>query len=170
MVQVCDSKEALHLLLTQVVDLAFVGMKPQSAEMVARILTADRLVVIAPQQAVQEFSWRESPFILRESGSGTRRATEQVLTDLGVSLESLRKAAQVNDAELILQMVEDGLGVAVVSRLQAENAIQTGRGVQIVKELPAERSFQVVWLRSRAGNPLLEAFLSIIPADEQQDA
>lgn len=167
-VQVCDSKEALNLLLKQAVDLAFVGMKPHSAEMVARTLSADRLVVIAPQQITQEFSWRESPFILRESGSGTRRATEQVLTELGVSLEALRKAAQVNDADLILQMVENGLGVAVVSRLQAEHAIRAGRGVEVVQELPAKRNFQVVWLRDRAGNPLLEAFLSVIPEDDQE--
>lgn len=158
-IQVCDSEEGLDLLLKQEVDLACIGMKPTTTEVVAEPFAADRLVVVGPAYNSLESGWREAPFILRESGSGTRRATEQVLTDLGVSIDTLKRAAQVNDADLVLQMVEDGLGVAIVSGLQAEHAMQTGRAIRIVEELPVERRFQMVWLRSRDGQALLQAFV-----------
>lgn len=160
MVQVCDSEQALDLLAKQSVDLACVGMKPQSPEMVAVPFAQDRLVVIAPTEIHQEFSWRESPFILRESGSGTRQATEQVLRDLGVSVDTLKRAAQANDPDLILQMVEKGLGVAVVSGFQAEDAMNSGKRVQIVEELPERRQFYTVRLRNREEEALIHAFLS----------
>ncbi len=160
-VDVCDSQEALDLLYAREVEIAGVGSKPVSTEVAFSELGSDQLVIVAGAEFFTEIPWVKAPFLLRESGSGTRRATQRALTDRGISMDTLRQAAQTNDPDLMMNLVESGVGLAVVSSLQAEDAIRAGKRVRIVEELSSQRSFYLVWLRDRDKNPLVRAFIEI---------
>jgi DNA-binding transcriptional LysR family regulator len=73
----------------------------------------------------------EADWVAREPGSGTRAMTERLLTDNGVDPSNLRLVAQLGTGEAIVSAIEGGLGVAVVSRLVAEKALELGTVARI---------------------------------------
>ena len=145
-VYVGDSRDVLERLVSRELDVACVGTTPNPREVDIRVMGEDKLVLITHEDWTDEFSWRESPLILREDGSGTRLAMEKELEAMGVSIATVRRAAEVNDTDLILRMVEKGMGTAVVSSLHAEEALQEGRRIRILREFPAGRKFYLAWL------------------------
>jgi DNA-binding transcriptional LysR family regulator len=66
------------------------------------------------------------PFIIRESGSGTRRETEDYLRSRGIDPGSLSVAACLGDPDAVLESVSMGLGVSIVSRLSATGYEKAG--------------------------------------------
>jgi DNA-binding transcriptional LysR family regulator len=87
----------------------------------------------------------EEPWVMRESGSGTRQVVEGVLREHGIDPEGLNVVTELGTGEAIVSAVEGGLGVSVLSRYVAEKALQLGSVVEIsATGLPAERPFFVV--------------------------
>ncbi len=162
-----DSGQVLELLQKGDVDVAILGSKPESAEIASVRIAADRLVIVANPAYCRTAEWRSCPFILRESGSGTRRAAEEALRDMGVFPEGISYTLLTNDTSLMLRMVESGLGLAVVSNLDAKDAVASGH-VQIVHELPTGRRFYVAYPRAEENTPLLQAFLRTVASQMEQ--
>ncbi|WP_426454629.1 selenium metabolism-associated LysR family transcriptional regulator [Paenibacillus sp. S-38] len=162
-VSVEDSQQILDSLYRGSVDIAYVGTKPEHPEAHYIPMTADRLIVISNRPEWSDRDLPECPFILRETGSGTRAAFEQAMSSMGVMPDKVKCAAEVSDTGLIIQLVEAGMGLAVVSSLDAESLIQHGR-VHVVHELPAERQFYLVFMRDASCQALIEAFVQLAAA------
>lgn len=158
-----DSGQTLDLLLKDEIDVAILGSRPDSVEIASERIATDRLVVVAAPEHAAPGAWQDGPFILREPGSGTRRAAEMALRDMGISADAVPVVLQTNDASLILRMVQEGLGLAVVSCLDAQEAVAAGR-LRIVHEWTTDRPFYAACLRTHAGAPLVGAFLQTVRA------
>jgi DNA-binding transcriptional LysR family regulator len=63
---------------------------------------------------------RKTPFIMRETGSGTRREIESILLKIGVDMENLRVPAYLPDSHSILLAVSHGMGVSLISKVAAD--------------------------------------------------
>lgn len=162
-VNVADSRQILDSLYRGTVDLAYVGTKPEHPEAHYIPMTADKLVVISNRPEWSDWDLADCPFILRETGSGTRAAFEQAMSVMGVNPDKVKCAAEVSDTGLIIQLVEAGMGLAVVSSLDAESLIQQGR-MKVVHEWPAERQFYLVYMRDSTNRALIEAFVQLATA------
>lgn len=158
-VNVADSQHILDSLYRGSIDLAYVGVKPEHPEAHCIPMTSDKLVVISNRDAWSDRDLTECPFILRETGSGTRTAFEQAMSVMGLNPDKVKCAAEVSDTELIIQLVEAGMGLAVVSSLDVGSLVQQGR-IKVVQELPAERQFYLVYMRDSSSQALIEAFIS----------
>lgn len=55
------------------------------------------------------------PMIMRESGSGTRRETDNYLKSIGMSSADLNVAGYMNNIEGIKSMVAAGKGITILS-------------------------------------------------------
>lgn len=87
----------------------------------------------------------EQTWVHRESGSGTRQVSESVLAEHGLDPAELRVAVELGTGEAIVNAIEGGLGISIVSRFVAEKALALGTVVQLdVSGLPAERPFFIV--------------------------
>lgn len=73
-------------------------------------------------------------FVLRESGSGTKMASENMERSLKLDLKSIKVAAQFESSEMVRRAVEAGVGIAFISRL----AIRDSRELQKVQEFRFE--------------------------------
>ena len=69
---------------------------------------------------------RSSPFIMRETGSGTRREIENLLTKIGVDLHSMNIPAYYSDAHSILLAVSRGMGISLISKVAALMYVKAG--------------------------------------------
>lgn len=73
----------------------------------------------------------EEPIILREELAGTREVLLDGLREHDISPDMLNVAMVLGNAEAIEMAVEEGLGIAFVSRLAASRGLELGRVVEV---------------------------------------
>lgn len=110
----------------------------------------DELVLIAaPVAALPEAmtvaELLEIPLLLREEGSGTRKAIEGALTRYRITVGQLTVAAVFGSANAIKEAVKAGLGLAIVSRQAVLDDLERGSLRQIaLPDLSLRRDFYLV--------------------------
>lgn len=126
----------------------------------------NRLVAIAPEDhplaqqktvSLQEFS--QAPFLMRESGSGTRFAIEQHMRELNCEL-NVRMTIESNEA--IKHSVMSGLGVSILSEHTLTFGGSSGLAVLNVEQLPIRTNWHLVRLKSKPLSPVASALLEFI--------
>ncbi|MFB4165984.1 selenium metabolism-associated LysR family transcriptional regulator [Alteribacillus sp. JSM 102045] len=165
--EVSDSEKVLEKLEREKIDMAIVGVEPSSPAFYSTAVASDKLVVIAPVDHPlchsPTESWerlKEFDFVLREEGSGTRKAMEEYLQQHGASLASLRSVLQVGNTEALIAAVEEGVGISCVSHLAAIPAEKSGR-IKIIDTLDSvQRTFYLSVLEQRKEKAVIKEFIS----------
>ncbi len=104
-------------------------------------------------QDLQEALW-----LLREPGSGTQEAVEQVLLP---HLHQLRPAAEFSNSEAIKHAAAAGLGLACLSRALVARFLASGELLELNTRLPKlTRRFFLIYHRNKILSPQLTAFLN----------
>jgi DNA-binding transcriptional LysR family regulator len=159
-------------LLSSPLDLALVEAPVSDDRLTSAPLWEDRLVVIAPpehilarQGVVRLAEVLAQPFIGREPDSATRLLLERELHSRGISLPV---KIEVASNEAIKQMVQVGLGLAMVSETTIQTELALGKLVALpVPELVIERNFSLLQVVKRPLGASGEAFLSLLHDPEQ---
>lgn len=163
-----DTREVIERLVEKEFEIGVVGSRPEGHKLISQMLCEDELVLITNGDdkyfnlRSEAFSIHEIEnefFILRESGSGTRKEFEKALINKGRDPGNLRVLAQMNSTEAIVQSVRQGLGVSVVSSLSIRDYVKFGliRAFRI-KDLELKREFYIVTVRNRPISPVIQAF------------
>jgi DNA-binding transcriptional LysR family regulator len=100
------------------------------------------------------------PLVLREEGSGTRRAVEVALQPLGISLGECAVVAEFGSTTAVKQAVAAGLGAGFLSdaSVAAELAAGSLRRVEVVGFAAIPRRFFAVWDPQREASPAAARF------------
>lgn len=115
--------------------------------------------LIKKSQVIDLESLKNIPWVMREKGSGTRKALEQALAKRGIFVSDLKINLEVKSTEALVQYVLWGTGIGFTSRLVVQNYLQQGRLKEIkVKDLQFSRNFYLIWHPKREVFPL---FLSL---------
>ena len=112
--------------------------------------------------SVKEF--QSLPFILREEGSGTRKAMERHFSEAGINPREMSVAATLGSTEAVKEAVRAGLGLSVISRLAAKEDLRAGRLVEVkIRGLgPMRRNFYIAVRRGRTLPAHYRAFLDFL--------
>jgi DNA-binding transcriptional LysR family regulator len=98
----------------------------------------------------------EQPWILRESGSGTRALFDRVVAP---QLATLHIRLQLEHTEAIKRAVEAGLGLACLSRVALHEAFRRGSLIELhTPQFDLQRNFYFVRHRQRHVSPASRAF------------
>ncbi len=134
------------------VQLAVISSKPASRDSEFRHFLTDHVVFIVPAEhpwsqrdviAPEELT--QVDFILRDPESGTRQQTEVILREAGLSIDDLNIVLELGNSEAISMAVEEGMGVAFISRLVAQRGIELGKIKEVrVAGLNFEREVYIV--------------------------
>lgn len=132
----------------------------------------NRLVAIAPQDhplsSKKHISWKafcEAPFLMRESGSGTRYAIEEHVKRFR---ERLNVRMTIESNEAIKHSVMSGLGVSILSEHTLTFGGQSGLSVLNIKELPIHTNWYLVRIKNKPLSPIAEALLSFVKQMDRQ--
>ena len=165
-----DTKEIIHKVLDNEVEIGFVGQREGSEKLVFHGFSTEKLVLIAPvdsplpthdQITVGEL--KKAPLILRESGSGTRGTVERRLRELGVKEADLNIVMRVGSTAAVKKAVESGAGVSIISERAIENEIKLGTIKKLpIKDLELHREFFTVYRRGRSHSPATKALLEFL--------
>jgi DNA-binding transcriptional LysR family regulator len=94
-------------------------------------IAEDEIVIISsddhPLAKKQRLSVNDivtQPFIMPETGSGLRECIDDFLSDMNVDLQNIRVVMTLGNPELIVQMVQSGIGISLVSKWSVFRAVK----------------------------------------------
>jgi DNA-binding transcriptional LysR family regulator len=155
-------------------DLYVMSQLPENLEVNAHQFLDNPLVVIAPKThpLVQEKNiplkrLAEEVFIMREPGSGTRRAFQKLLDEHRLNV---KVRLELGSNEAIKQAIAGGLGLSVLSRhaLTAETVGELT--VLDVDEFPIPRQWYVVYLAGKQLSVVASTFLDYLQSEAEKIA
>lgn len=110
-----------------------------------------------PQTPISAEKLRNARWLLREHGSGTQEAVEQLLIP---HLHQLRPSVEFSNSEAIKQAAIAKLGITCLSRAIVASSLRSGELVELKTTLPyLTRRFYLIHHRDKAISPQLNAFL-----------
>jgi DNA-binding transcriptional LysR family regulator len=168
--QISDTQDVITKVLAHELELGFVGTRDKSDKLVFKNFANDKLVLIASahntalhQNGLTAEQLKGIPFILRESGSGTRTTVKQRLLEKGIKEEELNVIMKLGSTAAVKHAVENGPGVSFVSEKAIKNEIELGTiKVVPVVDLELDRDFFIVFQRHRSQSPAADALLRFL--------
>lgn len=167
-----DSSFAVDRIQAGEAAFAFVGTVSRKTIVCYHPVYRDKIVLITPN--TPEFAQKKAdgvlgralldyPMIMRESGSGTRKETENYLNGIGKSVADLNVAAYMNNIEGIKSMVASGRGATVLSECAAGDAIRAGRvlSFDLEKDGPY-RDIYIAYMKNHCFTRMEEDFLHYV--------
>ena len=150
-------------------DLYIMSFPPEELDVVATPFLDNPLVVVAPAAyplpagPLSLADLVPHPFLLRETGSGTRKAVDRHLAANGLTLK-VKLALGSNEA--IRDLVASGMGLAILSRhVLGEHPEQEGLRILEVAGFPLQQPWSVVHLRQKILSLPAHAFMDeLLPA------
>ncbi len=168
--EVADTGDILHRLLTHDLDIGFIGSFPDRTPLKAMRVATDRLVcAMPPNHALasrKKLSLRDLMnygLVLRETGSGTRRTLEQALAQKERSLEDANVVMELGSTQAVLSAVAGGLGITVVSSFATADHVAAG--TILVRDFPDLDLVRDLYVAFNEKTPLSraqDAFLDFI--------
>lgn len=122
----------------------------------------DEVILIAPAdhtwagyRRVYPDDLLDEPMVLREESSGTIEVLKTGLLKHDISFDMLNVTMGLGNAEAIEMAVEEGIGVAFISRLAAARGIELGRIVEV--EVEGMKLFRKIYLARNQRFPTTRA-------------
>jgi len=168
---IADSQEVIERLLAGDIEVGVVGMRFAEEKVDAYSLLHDRVIIIAfpqhPLASKREVSWEElraAPLLIRERGSGTRKAFEGYIQGAGLRLDDFNIIAEVGSSTAVKEGVKGGIGLGIISDLAVHDEMAGGvvREITVRGERALERDFFVVVPRGRELSPPARRFLEFL--------
>lgn len=162
-----NSKKVSEEIAAGTVDLGLVGALMSNPPLAYLPFCAERLKLIvgcnhpwaqAPPQSPGEIT--KQLFLLREKGSGMRHMLEKKLEEYSLNLETVM---ELSNTEMIIRLVETGMGVSIVSEYAVAREVKLGTIKAL--DLPfmeIKRFFYMVYSREIPPSPALKAFVHFI--------
>lgn len=169
--RVSDSEVISRLVASAEVDLGIIGATSEEADLASQLLVRDSLVVLGREEIMGQVGDSglirddvlQLPWIVREQGSGTRKALEQGLREFDLRLPDLRVVATVDSTVSVLKCIQAGLGVSITSQWAAEELAGSDSGIRGVDPGWAfERSFYMLWHRQRTPSSAANCFSRLL--------
>lgn len=164
---VSNRESVLGQLAHNRIDLAIMGQVPGGLDLEATRFMDNPLVVIAPpehplarKKRVPLAALASEPFLVRETGSGTRGAMERFFADRSMEL---RTSMEMSSNEAIKQAVQAGLGLGILSLQTLEQELALKRlAVLNVEGFPIMRHWYVVHRTDKRLSPAAQAFKNFV--------
>lgn len=168
--EVANSSEVIEKVLAGAVDLGFVETPDNTRGLREQVVATDRLVVVvapshpwADASTISLQTFAATTLILREKGSGTRRALEDELARHGH--EPPASVLELGSTSTVRAAVTGGSSPTVVSELAVASDIDAGRLVSVeVTDLDIRRRLRAIRTGGSGGPDLAADLLGELPS------
>ena len=168
-----DSSQVVSHIVDGMADVGFTGTVLEKKYCRYIPFYKDKLSIITPNtekyRALQEdggdeiFWLKGEHVILREEGSGTRKAAQKQLKKAGIDMGELDIIASIDNQETIKRSVRQGMGVSILSRLATEEEVQEGHMLAFpIPKSDAGRDINLVYNKNTPMTANVERFIKII--------
>ena len=173
--QVTNHEQILNRLSENLDDLYVMSQLPESIEVTYKPVLENPLVVLAPSDhpLTQEKNIpleriAAEPFIMREPGSGTRKAVQDLFDEHKLSL---KVQLDLGSNEAIKQAIAGGLGISILSlHTLALECPSRQLSVLDVQHFPIERYWYAIYPTGKQLSIVAKAFLDYLLTEGKQVA
>ena len=176
-IMACTPEQVIPRLLCSEANLGIVSYEGCNEDFECQIFFTDYIIFIVPEnhawasrRCIEPAELIDVPFIMREQGSGTRRA---LLTELGkhdIALTDLNILLEIGNTEAVIKAVEGGFGVSFISHLAASWALKLGTIVEVpVTGFELHRKIYMMRHNLQAGNRATDVFWDFIHTPSNAD-
>lgn len=164
-----DSLEIAEKVLAHEVDFAVVGAVFDTEKLASEYWLKDELGFVVSSD--DPFNKSEplflnmlikAPMVIREVGSGHRRALEEALLRRGLDLSDFNIALEVSSSEAVKNAVRAGLGYSFLSKNALEFGEKHGLVRINVEDFVVERGFYILTRRSKRLTVIADEFYSFL--------
>lgn len=164
-----NSEQVQSSVLEGALDLGFVdgtasakGISAEAAggELVAAVCSKN--YPLAELSAVKASELHEYEFVSREPGSGTRECVESYLAANGSSYENLKTVMELGSPQALKNVVQSGLGFALMSTSVVRREIERGELVAVPLVPPLKRDFLLVMPKERFRSRTISIFVDFV--------
>ncbi len=168
---IADSQQIIDMLRAGEIEVGAVGMRFEGEGVDAYPLFRDRVIIVAsaqhPLAVKREISWEElraAPLLIRERGSGTRKAFEQHVAAAGLRMDDFRVVGEMGSSTAVKEGVKAGIGLGIISDLAVREDIKGGgiKEVRVQGQGAIERAFFAVVPAGRDLSPPARHFLEFL--------
>jgi len=167
-----NTKRVVELLNAGNIDIGLVEGDVARQKMVVDKLVSDELALIVPpvhpwakKRTISIFEITKEPFIFREEGSGTRQVIEKYLGKYSIIPQNMMISMVLGSTEAIKESVENGMGIAIVSRWAVRKEIKYGTLRPLsFKEEKMLRDFSLIFQKKAISSHAVDEFLSYLRA------
>jgi DNA-binding transcriptional LysR family regulator len=164
--RVTNKEQVLASMADNLDDLYLLGTPPDEIDVVATPIMDNPIVVLAApdhplakKKKITLERLAQEPWIMREAGSGTRKAIERVFAEKGLEV---RPRLELGSNEAIKQAILAGLGISALS-CHALALHQPGQfAVLDAKSFPIQRHWYAVYPAGRQISVVARAFLDFL--------
>lgn len=167
--RVAGSGKVIRWVKEREIDLGVVGIPPQADNLQFIEWLKDELVLIVPPnhryagKSIKLLDVINENIIIREEGSGTRKAMLEILTNDGVSTKDINIEMELGSTRAVIGAVQAGIGIGFVSRWAAQDMLDIGKiSKATLLGVNMNRSFYLTSYYPEVNNYASEAFTNII--------
>ncbi|WP_115717579.1 LysR family transcriptional regulator [Gallaecimonas mangrovi] len=167
-VNIANTYELCEKLAHFELDIALIEGENHHPDLVAEHWLDDEMLLVAcaghplaGQSQVGFDSLNGCPWVLREPHSGSR---EQFDRDLAPHIATLGPVMELNALEAIMMAVENNLGLTFVSRLAANDRLNSGRLVALNVGKRYRRQLRLIWHKNKYHSALIKSFITLCQA------
>ncbi len=160
-----DSLEMAEKVIAHEVDFAVVGAVFDTEKLTSEFWLKDELgfvvscdSTIRSKQTIDIHTLKENPMIVREIGSGHRRALEEALAKHNLDLNDFNIALEAGSTEAVKNAVRAGIGYSFLSKHALESGNQQGLEWTNVEDFYIERGFYLLSRRNKPLTPIADEF------------
>jgi DNA-binding transcriptional LysR family regulator len=165
-----DTRGIIKRLLDNAIEIGVVGASEKSDKLTFTRFASDKLALIVPArnrwfagETATLDELKKAPFVMRETGSGTRSITQQRLRKADLSLDDLNIAMTLGSTTAVKRAVESGAGVSIVSERAVQHEVKLG----LIKSMDIEgleltRDFFIVYRKGKVLSPAAQALLQFL--------
>ncbi len=167
---VSDSRAIIDKVAGHELLIGIVGARLEARQVHYQPFLDDELIAVAAGtfEARKSLSIREiadSPLVMRELGSGTRREFERILERERIDPHQLNIVGIFGSTDAVKQAVKEGLGISILSRRSVKDELKYGMLREIkIRDADMKRQFYVITHRKRTLPHLYNIFLEYIIA------
>lgn len=165
--QIHNRESIVNLLTRNEIDLVIMGHTPDTIECISTAFATNPMGVIsAPEHPLSRRRHaplsilNEQDFVVRESGSGTRKLMEQLFAEYGINPHIVM---EMPSNETIKQAVMAGMGLSFLSLRTTRHELASGHLVLLnIEGLPIVRHWHVTHLASKRLSPAASVLKSFM--------
>ncbi|MEW6003006.1 MAG: selenium metabolism-associated LysR family transcriptional regulator [Nitrospirota bacterium] len=172
-IPVSDSKGITDMVLKHELLMGVVGAKLSNTQINYLPFIDDELIAVSAPSLIkkEQIALRELikfPIVLREEGSGTRKETEKILENKGVSLENIKIGGIFGSTDAVKQAVKAGLGISILSKLSVKDELKHNILKEIkLTDIQMRRKFYIITHKKRTLPLLYNIFLEHIKTESK---
>ncbi len=167
---VSNTEQVIDKLIEGKIDTGIVEGNIKDTKVFSEEIAKDEIVIIASdnnplakEKILAPRDLLSQSFIMPEPGSGIREFLDDYLQALKIDTKNIKVSMVLGNTELIIQMVQSGIGISFVSKWSAFKALKDGSVRMLhVSDKKLRRKFYLVNLEKDTSSSVVRAFREFI--------